>query len=82
MYYIKKISIFFKNNIIFNYFYGSGSGYPRVIEYRDGYPKFGYPETTNPDPDIKFTDPEVPKISRISGSVPGLNIISDFLFVC
>ena len=44
--------------MIFNYFYGCGSGYPRVIEYRDEYPKSGYPETTNPDPDIKFTDPD------------------------
>ncbi|WZZ59640.1 hypothetical protein YC2023_059747 [Brassica napus] len=38
-----------------SYFYGSRSGYPRVIEYRDGYPKSGYPETTNPD--NKSTDP-------------------------
>ena len=57
MYYIKKISIFLKKHIIFNYFYGSGSGYPWIIEYGDGYPKSGYPETTNPDLDIKFTDP-------------------------
>ncbi|KAF3557096.1 hypothetical protein F2Q69_00016951 [Brassica cretica] len=35
----------------------SRSGYPWVIEYGDGYPKFVYPETTNPDPDIKSTDP-------------------------
>ena len=48
---------FFKNIIIFIYFYGSGSEYPRIIEYRDEYPKSGYPETTNPDPYIKFTDP-------------------------
>ena len=52
MCYIKKINI--KKNI-FNYFYGSG--YPWIIEYRDGYPKSGYPETTNPYPDIKSTDP-------------------------
>ncbi|KAF3507863.1 hypothetical protein F2Q69_00005690 [Brassica cretica] len=32
----------------------------RQQEYRDGYPKSGYPETTNPDPDIKSTDPTVP----------------------
>ena len=52
----------FLKNIIFNYFYGSGSGseYPRVIQYRDGYPKSGYPETTNPNPDIKFMDPTDP----------------------
>ena len=58
MYYIKKI-VFFVKKIIFNYFdgSGSGSGYPRIIEYRDGYPKPGYPETTNLDPDIKSTDP-------------------------
>ena len=57
MYYIKKLVFFVKKNI-FNYFdgSGSGSGYPRIIEYRDGYPKPGYPETTNLDPDIKFTD--------------------------
>ena len=36
---------------MFNYFYGSG--YPRIIEYRDGYPKSGYPETTYLYPDIK-----------------------------
>ena len=54
MYYIKKY--YFKiKNIIFNYFYGSGSRYPRVIEYRDEYPKSGYLETTNSD--IKFMDP-------------------------
>ena len=55
MYYIKKL-VFFVKKIIFNYF--DGSGYPRIIEYRDGYPKPGYPETTNPDPDIKSTDPD------------------------
>ena len=55
MYYIKKI-IFFKKIIIFNYFYRSRSRYSQIIEYRDQYPKFGYPETTNPDSDIKSTD--------------------------
>ena len=54
MYYIKKIH-FLKKYIFFNYFYGSRSGYPRVIEYRNGYPKSGYQETTNPDPNINFT---------------------------
>ncbi|KAF3516175.1 hypothetical protein DY000_02061804 [Brassica cretica] len=29
------------------------------IEYRDGYPKFGYPKTTISDPNIKFTDPDL-----------------------
>lgn len=86
MYYIKKISIFLKN-IIFNYFYWSGSRYPRVIEYQDEYLKSEYPKTMNPDPNIKFTNPtdpdpntlnfpdiriRVPWIFRISGSVPGL----------
>uniref|UniRef100_A0A0D3AUF9 Uncharacterized protein n=1 Tax=Brassica oleracea var. oleracea TaxID=109376 RepID=A0A0D3AUF9_BRAOL len=46
------------------------SGYPRAIEYRDGYLKSGYlksgylksgyPKTTIPDPDIKSTDPTDP----------------------
>ena len=54
MYYIKKL-VFFVKKIIFNYFDGSGSEYPRIIKYRDGYPKPGYPETTNLD--IKSTDP-------------------------
>ena len=30
------------------------------IEYWNEYPKSGYPETMNPDPDIKFTDPTDP----------------------
>ena len=71
MYYIKKL-VFFLKNIIFNYFYGSGSGYPRIIEYRNGYPKSGYPKTMIPDPDIKFTDqldpnpdPDTPNFSDI-----------------
>ena len=47
--------------MFFNYFYGSR--YPRIIEYRDrypksGYPKSGYPETTNPDTNIKSMDPD------------------------
>ena len=60
MYYIKKLVFLKKKIIIFNYFYGTGSGYPRVIEYRDRDPKSGYPETTNPDPNIIFTDPTDP----------------------
>ena len=48
MYYIN----FFKKIIIFNYFYGFGSGYLWIIEYRDGYPKI-----TNLDPDtLNFSD--------------------------
>ena len=54
MYYFLNFSIFTKKK----YFYGSG--YPRIIEYRDGYLKSRYPETTNPDPDIKSTDPTDP----------------------
>lgn len=56
MYYFKKFSNLKIN--IFNYFYGSGSEseYPRVIEYRDRYPKSGYRKTTNPYSDIKSTD--------------------------
>ena len=63
MYSIKKL-VFLLKKFIFNYFYGSG--YPRIIEYRDGYPKPGYPETTNPDPDIKSTDPDIKSTNPVS----------------
>jgi len=75
MYYIKKI-VFFVKKIIFIYFdgSGSGSGYPRIIEYRDGYPKPGYPETTNPDPDIKSTDPTDPDPNPDTLNFPDIRI--------
>ena len=53
---------------------GSGSGYPRIIEYRDGYPKPGYPETTNPDPDIKSTDPTDPDPDPDTLNFPDIRI--------
>ena len=56
MYYIKNSIL--KINCYFYLFYGSG--YPRVIEYRNGYPKLGYPETTNPGLDIKSMNPTDP----------------------
>ncbi|KAF3560100.1 hypothetical protein F2Q69_00014882 [Brassica cretica] len=52
----------------------SGSGYPRIIEYRDGYPKSGYPETTNPDPDIKSTDPTDPDPDPDTLNFPDIRI--------
>ena len=63
MYYIKKN--------IFNYFdgSGSGSGYPQIIEYRNGYSKPGYPKTTNPDPDpdtLNFPDIRIRPRANIS----------------
>ncbi|KAL1206137.1 putative F-box protein [Cardamine amara subsp. amara] len=33
-----------------------------------GYPKNGYPETANPDIDIKFLDPSKKILNQISGS--------------
>ena len=71
----KKLAFFVKK-IIFNYFDGSesGSGYPRIIEYRDGYPKPGYPETTNPDPDIKSTDPTDPDPNPDTLNFPDIRI--------
>ena len=73
MYYIKKL-VFFVKKIIFNYFDGSGSGYPRIIEYRDVYPKPAYPETTNPDPDIKSTDPTDPDPDPDTLNFPDIRI--------
>ena len=76
MYYIKKKLVFFIKKIIFNYFdgSGSGSGYPRIIEYRDGYPKLGYPKTTNPDADIKSTDPTNPDPDPDTINFPDIRI--------